>query len=271
MVVEATTIIEVLESLAPLNLKEEWDNPGLQVGSLKIPVQKVLFSLDPTLEAVEFAREIKAQLLITHHPLIFNPLKRVEIGGSVGKIIQAAINQGFTIYSVHTNLDSAPKGLNYLLAKRLKIENPMVLEPSSRDMSAGIGRYGNIEPTPFEVLLRDLMDSLRLEHIRFLPPPKDPVERISLVTGSGGNFIEKAHQVGSDLLITGDLGHHHYLLAKGIGIGLVDITHHLSEEIPFRDFVLDFKGHLRERDMDLEVHYFKREEPPFSTRGGHKT
>lgn len=271
MAEEASSIIELLESLAPLNLKEEWDNPGLQVGSLKIPVKKLLFSLDPTLDAVDLAKEIDAQLLITHHPLIFKPLKRVEISNSVGRIIYTAINQGLTIYSLHTNLDSAPKGLNYLLAKRLKIEDPLVLDPLIRDELAGIGRYGKIEPTPFEILLKELSSSLHLEQLRFLAPAKDPVDRIALVTGSGGSYIEKAHQVGSDLLVTGDLGHHHYLLAKEIGIGLVDITHHLSEEIPFRDFALHFKEHLREKGMDLEVHYFKREEPPFVTRGAFKT
>lgn len=271
MVEKAIYIVELLESLAPLYLKEEWDNPGLQVGSLHNPVQKVLFSLDPTLEAVESAKEIGAGLLITHHPLIFNPLRKVEITDGIGKVIFAAISYGVTIYSLHTNLDSAPKGLNYLLAKRLKIKAPLVLDPSSRDTSAGIGRYGKIEPTSFEVFLNDIINSLDLKQVRFLAPSKDPVETVALVTGSGGTYIEKACKVGSDLLITGDLGHHHYLLAKGMAIGLLDITHHLSEEIPFRDFFLDFKELLKEKGVNIEVHYFKRDKPPFSTKGGFNT
>ncbi|MDH3998901.1 MAG: Nif3-like dinuclear metal center hexameric protein, partial [Desulfuromonadales bacterium] len=124
-------LLGLLHSLYPPELAEEWDNVGLQVGEPGAALERVLVALDPTTEAVLAAREAGAQALVTHHPLIFNPLKRLTPDDAVGKIVWTAIQSGVAIISAHTNLDSAEKGLNHWLAEMLGLTQAAPLQPAS--------------------------------------------------------------------------------------------------------------------------------------------
>jgi len=122
-----TDIIEVMEDIAPSNLAEEWDNVGLQVGSRKWPVRNVLVALDPSLEAVTEARDSEADLLITHHPLIFKPLRSIDPDSPAGKILEIALLSRTGILAAHTNFDNVKGGTNDILAERIGLKNLEVL------------------------------------------------------------------------------------------------------------------------------------------------
>jgi dinuclear metal center YbgI/SA1388 family protein len=126
-------IIKIMETIAPAHLAEGWDNVGLQVGETSWPIKKIWISLDPTPDVVSAACDEKVSLLITHHPLIFNALKKIDFNDSIGKIIQLAGKQKLAIYSAHTNLDNACNGINDILAKKIGLENVTVLKPSNTD------------------------------------------------------------------------------------------------------------------------------------------
>ena len=113
-------IIEVLEALAPSSMAEDWDNPGLQVGDLSREIHTIFVALDPTFNAVQEASRHDAQLLLTHHPLIFKPISQIEKNGYPGDVIYEAVTKDVSIVSAHTNLDMAKGGINDLLAKRTR-------------------------------------------------------------------------------------------------------------------------------------------------------
>ncbi len=120
-------IIKAMETIAPIWLAEEWDNVGLQVGQKDWPVRTIWIALDPGADVVNDACKNNVDLLITHHPLIFNPLRSINLNTSVGSIIQKAIRHNMAIFSAHTNLDNATDGLNDVLARRIGIKNLKVL------------------------------------------------------------------------------------------------------------------------------------------------
>lgn len=123
-------IINVMESIAPSRIAEEWDNVGLQVGDMNWPVQTIWVALDPTPDVVSDASKNGVDLLITHHPLIFRPLRSIHFNHPPGSVIQTAVQHQMAIYSAHTNLDNAKEGLNDVLARRIGLKNLKVLSSS---------------------------------------------------------------------------------------------------------------------------------------------
>jgi dinuclear metal center YbgI/SA1388 family protein len=121
--VKLSDIISIMEKIAPSGLAEGWDNSGLQVGDRDWPVKKIWIALDPTPEVVDAACKNKIDLLVTHHPLIFGPLKSIDFGSATGSVIHNAAKGGLAVFSAHTNLDSAQNGLNDLLALRIGLKN----------------------------------------------------------------------------------------------------------------------------------------------------
>ncbi len=130
MTATAGDIMELMEAIAPRHLAEEWDNPGLQIGGPDWPVKKILTALDPLPTVVEAACRQGVDMLITHHPLIFKPLRSIDTATPIGKILLQAIEHRMAIFSAHTNYDSATEGLNDLLARRIGLEDLRPLVPS---------------------------------------------------------------------------------------------------------------------------------------------
>ncbi|MDO9262379.1 MAG: Nif3-like dinuclear metal center hexameric protein, partial [Desulfosalsimonadaceae bacterium] len=142
-------IIALMESVAPQCLAESWDNSGLQCGDRTWPVKHIVVALDPSLSVVKAACEKKADLLITHHPLIFRAIKNIVLDSPVGEIIEMSVRNRLAIFSAHTNLDSVNGGLNDLFAQKLGLENCRFLEPAieSPDIMTGqhgLGRIGEL-------------------------------------------------------------------------------------------------------------------------------
>jgi len=129
LTVKLKDIAAIMETIAPRSLAEEWDNVGLQVGKYDWPVTKIWVALEATDALVSAACSEGVSLLVTHHPLIFSPLKRVDLGEYVGRIIQAAVEKRLAIFCAHTNLDSAPGGVNDVLAEKIGLRDTAVLKP----------------------------------------------------------------------------------------------------------------------------------------------
>lgn len=129
MSVTCATIAGLIEELAPLELAEQWDNPGWQLGDPGAPVRRVLLCLDVNREVCREAREKDVQLIITHHPLFFKGLKEIRLDRPAGAVVAELIRAGIGVYAAHTNLDSARQGVNDVLARRLKLTDVQVLTP----------------------------------------------------------------------------------------------------------------------------------------------
>ncbi|MFO1463997.1 MAG: Nif3-like dinuclear metal center hexameric protein [bacterium] len=224
-------LYDFLAKLAPPSLAEDWDSVGMQVGSLQDPLQGVMVSLDVTEAALWEAVEHDCNALVTHHPLFFKPLRRLDDRTPVSRCARLAAQMGVNVLSFHTNLDATERGLNDQLAKKLGVKGLKPLLPSRdpRRPRAGLGRIGQVVPTKLEKFLGQVAKSLGLRDLRYVGEEHRVVRRVAVMTGSGGGYFSEAKAAGADVLVTGDVKYHQALDALAEGIALVDIGHFAGE------------------------------------------
>ncbi|MGL5426359.1 MAG: Nif3-like dinuclear metal center hexameric protein [Cetobacterium sp.] len=226
-------LINFLEEKFPKYLAEEWDNVGLLVGKRDSEVERVLLSLDITEKVIDKAIEIGANLIITHHPMIFKPLKNITGDTLTGKKIIRLIENKISVYSMHTNLDSSKSGLNDFLGETiLGLKDGKILDSSEKKgIEYGIGRiYKLNEVLSIEKLSEILKEKLGLDSITVVKANEiKGIKKIALVSGSGASYWRKAKKLGAGVLITGDVKYHEAMDAKEENFSLIDIGHFESE------------------------------------------
>lgn len=253
--VRLSEIIEELETLAPTSLKEPWDNVGLMVGDEKQRIQNVYICLDITSENVRKAVDFGADLIISHHPLIFKPLSRIVESDIIGGIIRTLISNNISAYSMHTNFDKADGGMNDLLAAKLGLENVRKFTADECIDQNGnpqeeIGRVGLLEyPMPLEDFVEHVKSALSCRAIKYMGDLSETVHTVALCSGSGGSGIYTAYHSGADAYVTADLDHHDAQAAREIGLNIVDAGHFETENI-ICEFLHEF---LYTRFPDLNV------------------
>jgi dinuclear metal center YbgI/SA1388 family protein len=257
-------ILDVLEGVAPARLAEPWDNPGLQVGGREDPVNRILIALDPTLDALREASRRGAQLLITHHPLIFKPISSVEPTRYPGDVLHEAIRIGIALACAHTNLDAARGGVNDLLAGLLGLRDVSALEGPEGTAEEGIGRIGALpDPTSLASFVERVKRGLEAPLVGVVGAAERTLHRAAVVGGSGGGLIEAAALQGADVLVTGDVGHHHALSAVTHGIALIDAGHFRTEKAAMAGFRDLLESRLREAGHGaVAVERYREEAPP---------
>jgi len=217
-----------LDTIAPFNTAEAWDNVGILVGSADMPVKSVLFALDVTNAVIDEAKEYGCELIITHHPIIFEPLKALPAESLVYKLAAA----GISVISAHTNLDVAANGVNHAFAQMLGLKNVRGLQMLQGDIA--LGRVGELEePLSAKELALVLKQRINVGTVRLV----EGIEKISTVAicgGSGCMLLHDAVRAGAQALITGEAKHNELLLAKELGITLIDAGHHNTEVVVIR-------------------------------------
>ena len=215
-------IIERLDKEFPQELAYEWDNVGLLVGERSREVTNVVTCLDVTEEVIEFAKNAQAELIISHHPVIFSPINRINGDTKSGKILMDAIENKIAIYSAHTNCDKAERGINTRLAEMLGLNS---VEPLEED---GLGRIGNLsEQLPFDEFAKVVEEKLETR-IRYCGDTKKQVQKIAICSGAGGDVIPAAIEQYADVLVTGDTKYHQMLDFKD-DINIIDAGHFGTE------------------------------------------
>jgi len=236
-------ITRFLETGYPRSLAYDWDNVGLQVGTLNKPVKRVLVTLDVTKDVVREAIEKKADLIISHHPLIFQPIGSVQFETPKGWIIKELVKKDIALYSMHTNFDVAENGMNDRLANKLGLRNTGLL-----DEEYSIGRYGEIEPLPMEEFIAYVKDRLDLKNVRLIGSSDKTVRIVGISGGSGSQHMYQAKKRGCDVYLTGDVTYHHALDAVMMGFTILDIGHN-AEKI----FIPAIQSDLVGAFPDLEI------------------
>ena len=223
-------ITAVLESFAPLGWQESYDNSGLVVGRPDDEVHRALLAVDVTEAVLDEAEREGCDLVVTHHPIIFHPLRRLNGADYVQRCVERAVRSGIALYACHTNLDSAPDGMSWRLAAELGIGALRVLEPAAgKGEGAGFGVVGELpEPRLLEEYLRFVKETLRVGAVRHSAPTGRPVGRVALCTGSGASLMEAARRSGCDLYITADLKYNDFMRHDDRMI-LADMGHFESE------------------------------------------
>jgi dinuclear metal center YbgI/SA1388 family protein len=265
MIPKLKDILDLLEETAPPNKAEDWDNPGLQVGALSQEIRKVFFALDPTLRAVKEATKKEAQLLLTHHPLIFQPLSTINREVYPGSVIFEAFKNNISIVAAHTNLDVAQGGINDMMAQLFHLQDVEVLQVMEGSMGEdiGLGRIGNVKESMSLSAMIELVQSvLGAKGIRIVGSKTHKIRRVALVGGSGGGMVLTASERGADLLITGDVGHHDALEAHARGLAVIDGGHFYTEKAALELFASRFRGLIGEHGWEVDVAIYKDEKNP---------
>ena len=218
-----------LERFAPTALAEDWDNVGLLVGDFERPVERVMTCLTITDASAHEAIAAQADLIVTHHPLPFRPLKRLTAETHEGRLLWQLIGARISIYSPHTAFDSADEGINQRLATGLGLVDIAPLVPAEGD-GPGAGRMGRLtKPVSLAELNARVKKLLSIEHAQAVGPLDARVERVAVACGSAGEFISLAADAACQALVTGEVRFHGCLEAEALGLHLVLAGHFASE------------------------------------------
>ena len=224
-------VLDFLYSVAPAYMQEDWDNTGLLCGSRAKEVRKILVALDPFESVCREAADIGADLIVTHHPLIFSPVKDVTEDTSVGRCVLFLAENGISAINAHTNLDCAPGGVNDVLAQTLGLQNIEVVSPSGTDEQGqnwGLLRMGDVDTQPLVNFLETAKNALGCPGLRYADGGK-PVSRVAVGGGACGGEYRKAAEAGCDTFVTADVKYNQFWEAKEMGLNLIDAGHFYTE------------------------------------------
>lgn len=254
-------LLDALEDFCPPGYAETWDNCGLQAGRYDKEVARVYIALDATGEVIEKAADAGADLILTHHPLLFDGIKHVTDRDFTGKRILEIIRRDMALYAMHTNFDVA--AMADAAADMLSLKERAVLEVTGEDEKGprGIGKLGRAEePMTLMETAERVKKVFRIPSVRFYGDPSRVIGTIAILPGSGKSEIDLALHSGADVMITGDVGHHAGIDAVEKGIAVIDAGHYGVEKL----FVPYMKDWLGSRFPDLEI--FLQEEKEYFTQ-----
>ncbi len=232
-------IIEKLESIAPIRFAQEWDNVGFLAGRREKEVQTVFIALDATDEVIDEAVEVGADMILTHHPLIFRPLTRVNTDDFIGRRVVRLLQNDICYYAMHTNFDVM--GMAEAAASELGLTEAKVLTVTNEEgKTEGIGRYGKLkEVLSLAECAAYVKEVFRLKHVNVYGDLEAPVRVAAISPGAGKSVGKDAVRVGADVLITGDVDHHMGIDLKAQGVSVIDAGHYGVEKI-FMPYMKDF-------------------------------
>ena len=250
-------IAAFLEQFAPPELAEDWDNVGLLVGDRHRSVGRVMTCLTVTPASAAEAIERRAELIVAHHPLPFQPLKRLTADTTVGRLLLDLTAVRIAVYSPHTALDSAPKGINQRLAAGLGLRGIWPLVP--HDQRQGAGRWGWLpEPLTLGQLADRVKEFLLIERLQMVGDSERSIRTVAVACGAGGELLNAAREVGCDCMVIGETRFHTCLEAEAAGIGLLLPGHYASERFAVDSLAEALAGQFPE----LEVWASRREQDP---------
>jgi len=252
-------IIDILEKLAPVNIAEDYDNVGLLVGDKEKEVKKIMIALDASKDVIKQAIDEKVDMLITHHPMIFRGIKRVDKANFLGdKILELAKND-ISYYASHTNMDNSV--MSKIACEKLALKDAKYVVPvgvSEDEEKYGCGRVGNLkEPMTLEEFALKVKKDFDIANIRVIGDRKKVVSRVACITGSGKSFLKEVIKSKADVFVTGDIDHHTALDVIDMNFSMIDAGHFETEHF-FVDYI---KYYLSNNFSDLYIMLAKEKSP----------
>lgn len=260
-------IICSLNSHAPFGLAEPWDNVGLLIGHPEREVTSLLIGLDPTSTLIDEAITIGADTLITHHPLIFQPISAINTTTPAGRVIEIALRQGINVIACHTNLDSAENGVSDALARALGLANlsPLTTNPRANlPEQQGMGRIGSYpEGISSSAFLKHLRQALGLEAVHIAGRFPDIIKKVAICGGSGSDLAGIALEKGADIFLTAEIKHHIARWAEESNFCLIEGTHYATERLAI-GLLADFmQTEKTSRNWNISITQTQTESHPF--------
>lgn len=248
-------VINILNSQSPKEYALEWDNVGLLVGRKDKEIKKILIAVDGTLEVLNQAIEGGYDMIVTHHPMIFSKLRKINDDTVLGQKIISLIQHDICCFAMHTNFDTIG-GMGRLAAKILGLVNVEILEETLN--GEGIGCVGMLGATKtIEALAGVVKEKFDLKNVILYGNASDNVDKVAICPGSGKSVIDLAYEKGATCLITGDIGHHDGIDAVEMGLNIIDASHYGIEKI----FMQYMHTYLKEQCVGVQVDIANTKEP----------
>lgn len=251
-------VTDKINNFAPQHLAYEWDNVGLLFGSETNEVQKILLTLDMDIEVAKEAVKTGANLIIGHHPILFNPIQRICDTTAEGRLLMFLAENKISYFAAHTNLDIAKGGLNDLIAHKLGLTNVNILEYT--DENNGIGRIGKHEKITLDNLAKKVKEIFKAPYVRVCGNSNTIIENIAVNSGGGTALIDAALKMNADVLITGDYKYSQMRDCVADGLNVIDIGHYNTEiickEIFYNCLKDDFADQIKFSEANKNVMRF---------------
>ena len=228
------TVHEIEQAIfdwAPRSLAEDWDNVGLLCGHAEKEVSRVLVALDPFEGVCREARERGAELIVTHHPLIFTPLRAATGRDAVGRCLLYLARHDIAAVNAHTNLDCAVGGVNDVLARMIGLSDVRVIDPVKTDAqgrACGLLRAGSAEETSLAAFAAQVKASLGCEGLRYVDAGRT-VRRVAVGGGACGGELANVAAAGCDTFVNADVKYNQFWDARDLGVNLIDAGHFKTE------------------------------------------
>ncbi len=263
-----TTVKDIEDALfewAPPSLAEEWDNVGLQCGDPEATVRKIVVGLDVSQAVFHFCLEHQAELVISHHPLIFKPISCLNLKDYTARLLAGFLRHNISVVSMHTNLDSCLGGVNDRLCTLLDLQATRPLMPSGSDPSAGLGRIGTLErPMSQKEFLEHVKTRLNRDWITYAGSSSGPISRVAVCSGSGSTLFDQALSQGAEAFVTAEIKHSIARQAEAADLLLVDGGHFCTERPVVRDIQKYLANVAKQRGWEVEILVFDGEHTPLS-------
>ncbi len=249
----------IIEEVAPLRLQEEWDNSGWQVGPLTDDVQGVLLCVDVTPDVIDEAVELDCNVIISHHPLIFSGLKKLQLSEQTSAMVIKAIQNGISVYSSHTAMDRAFDGVSGRMCSKLGLVNCKILD--NPESGEGLGMIGDTDrPYTEEEFLNKIKSVFNCTSIRYSDLTGKVVKRVAVCGGSGAFLIDAAMEQGADIFVTADVKYHQYFSSLGKMV-IADIGHFESEQFT-KEIFFDI---ISKKMPKFAINFSKRGKSPINS------
>lgn len=265
MTIKIKDFINVMEKAAPNNLKESYDNVGLMIGDRNEEVKGILVALDATLEVIEEAKAKDANLILTHHPILYLKPSTITMDTLQGEKIIRLIRENINVYACHTNLDVVEGGLTDKALELLGFPKGKIMDINPVNPSAGVGRIVKLEEEmTLKEVCRLVRSKLSIPYMRVAGDPYKKIKTIAVLNGSGEDLMKKAYKMGADLFITGDTTYHYVSDYKEMGMAVVDIGHFSFEWPLFKGVVTKVEQSLKEiYGEDIKIYYSEKNNEPY--------
>ena len=254
-------ITKQLEQIAPKETAESWDHVGLTCGRYDNKVSKVMVLVDVTLDSIEYAIQNNVDLIIAHHPLMFNAVNEINDEEVIGEKLLKLIENHISLYTMHTNFDA--NVMWKIVADKIGLTNVEVLDKISEETNIGIGAIGDFvanKPVSVKELATLIKNNLSIDGIRVYGDANREITKIAVLPGSGKGFWQMAKAKGANVFVSGDLGHHECLDAYEAGVDVIDATHFGLEKM-FIDYI---KEYISEKYNEIEIDDYMQLSPYFS-------
>lgn len=252
-----------IEKIAPTSCAESWDNVGLLAGSRDKKVERIITALDATDAVISQAVEQQADMLVTHHPMIFSSMKRITDDDFIGRRIIKLIQNDISYYAMHTNFDVCM--MNDLAAEKIGIVKEEVLEEVYTDKetgkAAGIGIVGNLkEELTVRQLAQLVKDAFKIPYVRVSGDLERKLQRVAISTGAGKSIAAHALKKGAEVFISGDMDHHTVIDMSDQGMQIIDAGHYGTEH-----FMAEYVGTYLKKELGDRIQVLQAEEvAPFA-------